>query len=235
MPRHLQPIYLHTSPIPTVPMQMSMTRDVILQLQRISGYQSRMRDLKNKLAAFGEVLARQESAFAELRLVTRCAVCPQLLFTHPSNLLETLRVMVCSSLDPRPDVRKVNRIVRCLPTMMAMLLTSARNPYAHSVAYVHSRLLVSCRFCNGLACLSCLCCRLPAAYRALLSEAVRRRAWQDTFAAQAARVAEHMSRARDKEVQRRAAFMAQVKESTCLVHGLKPMNHNFRSRIPAFA
>lgn len=50
---------------------MSMTRDVVLQLQRISGYQSRMRDLKNKLAAFGEVLARQESAFAELRLVTR--------------------------------------------------------------------------------------------------------------------------------------------------------------------
>ena len=41
------------------------------QLQRISAQQSKIRDMKNKLAAFSEVLARQEAAFAELRPVTR--------------------------------------------------------------------------------------------------------------------------------------------------------------------
>jgi hypothetical protein len=46
-----------------------MMRDVTEQLQRISGQQSKIRDMKNKLAAFGEVLQRQLDAFAELRHV----------------------------------------------------------------------------------------------------------------------------------------------------------------------
>ncbi|GIL48153.1 hypothetical protein Vafri_4839 [Volvox africanus] len=48
-----------------------MSRDVLSQLQRISGQQSRIRDMKNKLAAFYEVLSRQDAAFAELRVVHR--------------------------------------------------------------------------------------------------------------------------------------------------------------------
>ena len=51
--------------------QLSMTTDVVLQLQRISGQQSRIRDLKSKLTAFKEVLARQEQAFAEVKMATR--------------------------------------------------------------------------------------------------------------------------------------------------------------------
>jgi hypothetical protein len=39
--------------------------------QRIAAQQSRIRDMKDKLAAFGEVLARQAAAFAELRAATR--------------------------------------------------------------------------------------------------------------------------------------------------------------------
>lgn len=48
-----------------------MTRDVLEQLQRISAQQSKIRDMKHKLAAFNEVLVRQDAAFAELRLVHR--------------------------------------------------------------------------------------------------------------------------------------------------------------------
>lgn len=50
-----------------------MSADVLGQLQRISGQQSRIRDMKNKLAAFNEVLARQDAAFSELKVVHRCA------------------------------------------------------------------------------------------------------------------------------------------------------------------
>ncbi|GIL74831.1 hypothetical protein Vretifemale_4634, partial [Volvox reticuliferus] len=51
--------------------KVAMSRDVLAQLQRISGQQSRIRDMKNKLAAFHEVLSRQDAAFAELRVVHR--------------------------------------------------------------------------------------------------------------------------------------------------------------------
>ncbi len=50
-----------------------MGRDVVEQLQRISAQQSKIRDMKHKLAAFGEVLQRQAMAFGELKAVHRCA------------------------------------------------------------------------------------------------------------------------------------------------------------------
>eukprot|EP00198_Chlamydomonas_reinhardtii_P008819 XP_001698156.1 predicted protein [Chlamydomonas reinhardtii] len=53
--------------------KVAMSADVLGQLQRISGQQSRIRDMKNKLAAFNEVLARQDAAFSELKVVHRCA------------------------------------------------------------------------------------------------------------------------------------------------------------------
>ena len=49
-----------------------MTRDVVAQLRLISGQQSKIRELRNRLAAFTEVLARQEAAFGELRSAHRC-------------------------------------------------------------------------------------------------------------------------------------------------------------------
>ena len=48
-----------------------MSRDVLGQLQGIAAQQSRIRDLKHKLALFGEVAARQAAAFEELRGATR--------------------------------------------------------------------------------------------------------------------------------------------------------------------
>ncbi|KXZ49649.1 hypothetical protein GPECTOR_20g506 [Gonium pectorale] len=51
--------------------KVGMARDVVGQLQRISGQQSRIRDMRHKLAAFSEVLGRQEAAFGELRAVHR--------------------------------------------------------------------------------------------------------------------------------------------------------------------
>lgn len=51
-----------------------MTRDVLEQLHRISAQQSKIRDMKNKLAAFSEVLSRQDDAFQELRHVNRLPV-----------------------------------------------------------------------------------------------------------------------------------------------------------------
>ncbi len=57
-----------------------MTGDVLGQLQQISAQQGRIREMKNKLAAFSEVLARQEGAFGQLRweawLCWRAAACP---------------------------------------------------------------------------------------------------------------------------------------------------------------
>lgn len=50
-----------------------MTKDVLLQLQGIAAQQSRIRDMKHKLAVFNEVLARQAAAFAELQTATRYA------------------------------------------------------------------------------------------------------------------------------------------------------------------
>mmetsp|Transcript_29538 Transcript_29538/g.54221 ORF Transcript_29538/g.54221 Transcript_29538/m.54221 type:complete len:1398 (-) Transcript_29538:16-4209(-) len=54
--------------------KISMTRDVITQLQSISSIQSRVRDLRSRLAAYHEVLLKQASAFQELRVVQRLAV-----------------------------------------------------------------------------------------------------------------------------------------------------------------
>lgn len=48
--------------------KVDMTRDVIEQLQKISSQQSKIRDMKNQLVAFNEVLSRQEEAFSQLKL-----------------------------------------------------------------------------------------------------------------------------------------------------------------------
>ncbi|KAK9820447.1 hypothetical protein WJX72_010464 [[Myrmecia] bisecta] len=48
-----------------------MTRDVFGQLQKISAQQSKIRNMRNKLAAFKEVAMKQAEAFAELLLVRR--------------------------------------------------------------------------------------------------------------------------------------------------------------------
>jgi hypothetical protein len=48
-----------------------MTRDVLEQLQGIAAQQSRIRDMKHKLALLQEVLARQAAAFAELQAANR--------------------------------------------------------------------------------------------------------------------------------------------------------------------
>jgi hypothetical protein len=50
-----------------------MTRDVLEQLQGIAAQQSRIRDMKHKLAVFNEVLTRQAAAFNELQAATRYA------------------------------------------------------------------------------------------------------------------------------------------------------------------
>jgi hypothetical protein len=50
-----------------------MTADVLEQLQGIAAQQSRIRDMKHKLAVFNEVLTRQAAAFAELQTATRWA------------------------------------------------------------------------------------------------------------------------------------------------------------------
>ncbi|GFR46208.1 hypothetical protein Agub_g7746 [Astrephomene gubernaculifera] len=102
--------------------KVAMSRELLSQLQRIAAQQSRIRDMRNKLAAFHEVLGRQDAAFGELRVVHR----------------------------------------------------------------------------------------LPSAYRALLAEAVRRAAWHQLYCGQAGRLAEHMTRFREKEAARRTAFAAQV-------------------------
>ena len=46
--------------------QNACTAHLMEQLQRISGQQSKIRDLRNKLAAFKEVAAKQGDAFAQL-------------------------------------------------------------------------------------------------------------------------------------------------------------------------
>lgn len=51
-----------------------MTRDVLEQLQGIAAQQSRIRDMKHKLALLNEVLSRQAAAFAELQAANRYAV-----------------------------------------------------------------------------------------------------------------------------------------------------------------
>ncbi|MEW5306673.1 MAG: hypothetical protein WDW36_009123 [Sanguina aurantia] len=48
-----------------------LTTEVLDQLRSISAQQSKIRDMKNKLAAFNEVMGRQEAAVGELRAVHR--------------------------------------------------------------------------------------------------------------------------------------------------------------------
>ncbi|KAI8470000.1 MAG: hypothetical protein J3K34DRAFT_521683 [Monoraphidium minutum] len=60
----------------------AMGRDVLEQLQRIAAQQSRIREMKDKLAAFGEVLSRQAAAFAELRAATRLPAAYRLMLTE---------------------------------------------------------------------------------------------------------------------------------------------------------
>eukprot|EP00873_Tetraselmis_striata_P002870 jgi/Tetstr1/423134/TSEL_013903.t1 len=99
-----------------------MTADVVQQLRQISAMQSRIRDMRNKLAVFQEVAGKQGELFAEL----------------------------------------------------------------------------------------CLVSRVPNAYRACLAEVVRRRAFSELFANQAAQLAERMAALREKEVGRADAFRAHV-------------------------
>ncbi len=51
--------------------QNHMTRDVFSQLQAIAGQQSKIRDIKNKLALFREALSARESDLADLLLLRR--------------------------------------------------------------------------------------------------------------------------------------------------------------------
>ena len=71
---------LHTDPGPIdppfltpllVPLQSALTRDVLQQLQRIASQQSRIREMKDKLAVFGEARGRQDAAVSELLAVRR--------------------------------------------------------------------------------------------------------------------------------------------------------------------
>lgn len=48
-----------------------MTRDVFAQLHKISAQQSKIRSMRNKLAAFREVANKHAEYFAELLLVRR--------------------------------------------------------------------------------------------------------------------------------------------------------------------
>jgi hypothetical protein len=60
----------------------AMGRDVCEQLQRIAAQQSRIRDMKHKLAAFQEVLVKQEAAFGQLRSVMRLPAAYRLALTE---------------------------------------------------------------------------------------------------------------------------------------------------------
>eukprot|EP00897_Mesotaenium_endlicherianum_P009176 jgi/Mesen1/8287/ME000045S07747 len=62
-----------------------MSTCVHRQLQRVASLQSRIRDLRNQLAAFREALARQEEIFAELALLRRVAA------AYCACLLEVVR------------------------------------------------------------------------------------------------------------------------------------------------
>lgn len=53
-------------------------------------------------------------------------------------------------------------------------------------------------------------CRLPAAYRLALAECARRAAWQEMFAGQAARLAEHCGRITAKEASKREGVRKQL-------------------------
>lgn len=73
-----------------------MTADVAAQLQRVSGLQGGMRDMRNRLTAFHEVLRRREEALASLRGVYklpaayRCA-CDAL--HHPGSAIQWCKTL----------------------------------------------------------------------------------------------------------------------------------------------
>lgn len=48
-----------------------MTQEIYAQLARISGQQSKIRAMRDQLAAFAEAISKQDAAFAELLLVAR--------------------------------------------------------------------------------------------------------------------------------------------------------------------
>ena len=48
-----------------------MTQEIYAQLARISGQQSKIRAMRDQLAAFAEAITKQDAAFAELLLVAR--------------------------------------------------------------------------------------------------------------------------------------------------------------------
>ena len=52
-------------------MQNALTKDAVHQLQRIASQQSRIREMKDKLAVFGEALGKQEAAVGELLALRR--------------------------------------------------------------------------------------------------------------------------------------------------------------------
>ena len=60
-------------PVPLTPPapQNALTRDAFQQLQTIASQQSKIREVKNKLAVFREALGKQEGSVAELLLVRR--------------------------------------------------------------------------------------------------------------------------------------------------------------------
>ena len=50
-------------------LQNQMTQEIYAQLAKISGQQSKIRDMRDQLAAFTEAISKQEAAFGELLLV----------------------------------------------------------------------------------------------------------------------------------------------------------------------
>ena len=52
-------------------MQNQVTQEIYAQLARISSQQSKIRAIRDQLAAFGEAIVKQETDFGELLLVAR--------------------------------------------------------------------------------------------------------------------------------------------------------------------
>lgn len=60
-------------PVFAASLQNALTQDVQHQLQCIASQQSRIREMKDKLALFGEALGKQESGVGKLMLPRRVA------------------------------------------------------------------------------------------------------------------------------------------------------------------
>ena len=70
-------------------LQNQMTRDVVAQLQRISGQQSKIQAMRNKLAIFREAAAKEDEMFAQLLVVRRIPA------AYRQSLAECLRRWAC--------------------------------------------------------------------------------------------------------------------------------------------